>query len=131
MGLSKPVISLYDVPMWESMARQRLELQTCAQCSRVRYPPAPICPHCLSMDYRWKPICGRAEILSWVVFHRQYFDDHKPPYNAVAVQLAEGPIVVTNLVGEVPAGSWIGAAVEFCYRQYGERMVHQVRLRQA
>ena len=98
--------------MWDSIARERMELQQCTSCRRFRYPPGPICPHCLAMEHDWQPVSGRGTILSWVVFHRQYFEDFAPPYNAVAVQLAEGPIVVSNLIGDEPKGSWIGAAVE-------------------
>ena len=50
---------------------------------------------------------GRGTIMSWVTFHRQYFDDFPPPYNAVAVRLVEGPIVVTNLIGTAPSESWM------------------------
>ncbi|MBI3706389.1 MAG: OB-fold domain-containing protein [Proteobacteria bacterium] len=130
MANSKPVMSMYDAPMWESIGRHRLELQTCSRCARFRYPPAPICANCLSLDYRWHPIAGRGTILSWVIFHRQYFDDHVPPYNVVAVQIEEGPIILSNLVGPVPEGSWIGAEVEFCYGEHAGRMQHQVRLRE-
>ncbi len=63
-----------------------------------------------------------------MVFHRKYFDDYPPPYNVVAVELAEGPIVVTNLVGPEPAGSWIGAAVELCYEPHQGRTLHRARL---
>ena len=128
MGISKPVLGLYDLPMWASIDREQLELQACAACGRFRYPPSPACPDCLSMAFDWKPVSGKGTILSWVVFHRKYFDDHPPPYNAVAVRLDEGPIVISNLVGEPPTGSWIGAAVELCYTRRGERMIHQVRM---
>jgi len=115
MANSQPVISLYDRPMWDSIHRERWELQQCDACTAFRYPPAPACPRCLSLAATWRPLSGRGTIVSWVVFHRKYFDDHPPPYNVVAVQLAEGPLVVTNLVGETPQGSWIGRAVEICY----------------
>jgi uncharacterized OB-fold protein len=128
MGESQRVETLYDRPMWESMQRGRLELQSCAACGRFRYPPGPACPHCGSLDYRWKAVAGRGSILSWVVFHRQYFEDHPPPYNAVAVALDEGPIIVSNLVGEEPAGSWIGAKVMLDYRPHRGQMQHVVRL---
>ncbi|MCO5090224.1 OB-fold domain-containing protein [Bosea sp. (in: a-proteobacteria)] len=128
MGLSNRVLTLYDQPMWDSIENRRLALQRCDDCLRFRYPPGPICPHCLSMDHRWEAVSGRGSILSWVVFHRQYFDDFPPPYNAVAVQIAEGPIVVSNLVGDEPEGSWIGAQVEFVYRRQGDRAQHAVRL---
>ena len=115
MANSRAVISMYDEPMWASIRAQRMELQQCSSCARFRYPPAPTCPHCLSMDYGWKPVSGRGQILSWVVFHRQYFDNYKPPYNVVAVQLEEGPIVMSNLIGPEPSGSWIGKPVALCY----------------
>jgi uncharacterized OB-fold protein len=117
MANSQAVISLYDEPMWESIRARGWELQQCDNCGQYRYPPAPNCPHCLSLSYTWKPLSGRGKILSWVVFHRQYFDNYPPPYNAVAVQLAEGPIVISNLIGEPPEGSWIGREVEICYEQ--------------
>jgi uncharacterized OB-fold protein len=120
MARSRAVISLYDEPMWHSIGTEQWQLQQCGNCGEYRYPPAPICPHCLSMDYAWQPLSGRGTILSWVVFHRQYFPDYPAPYNAVAVQLAEGPIIISNLIGEQPPGSWIGCDVEICYEQDAE-----------
>lgn len=129
MSHTQPVMSPYDVPMWQSIDRHALALQRCRSCDRYRYPPGPCCPFCLSTESRWEPVSGRGAILSWVVFHRQYFDDYPPPYNATAVELEEGPIVVTNLIGREPEGSWIGAQVELCYEMHDGRTLHRARLR--
>ena len=129
MSHTQPVMTLYDVPMWESIDRHALALQRCCTCHRFRYPPGPCCPHCMSMDSTWEPVSGHGTILSWVIFHRQYFDDYPPPYNATAVELEEGPIVVTNLIGREPEGSWIGARVEICYETHDGRTLHRARLR--
>ena len=115
MGKSRPILSIYDAPFWESVRARRLALQCCTECSTTWYPPAPVCPHCLSQQYQWRAVSGRGEILSWVIFHRQYFDDYPAPYNVVTVQLAEGPIITTNLVGDLPQGSWIGQPVRIDY----------------
>lgn len=115
MANSQAIISFYDEPMWESIRARGWKLQQCDDCSKFRYPPAPNCPHCLSLRSTWKPLSGRGQILSWVVFHRQYFDNFPTPYNSVAVQLAEGPIIISNLVGEEPEGNWIGRNVELLY----------------
>lgn len=131
MSLSQPVLGLYDKPMWESMARGALELQRCSACARFRYPPGPVCPYCLSPEYKWTQVSGRAEILSWVIFHRGYFEDYPPPYNVIAARLEEGPILVTNLVGEPPQGSWIGHPIELCYETHQGRMLHRARLRRS
>ncbi len=131
MSRSQPAVSLYDVPMWDSIERHALALQRCSACARFRYPPGPACPYCLGLESVWAPVSGRGKILSWVVFHRQYFDDYPPPYNAAAVELEEGPIVVTNLVGPEPAGSWIGAEIDLCYEVHDGRTLHRARLRKA
>lgn len=128
MGVSQPVKGLCDVPMWESMERRRLELQACSECEAFRYPPAPICPRCLSPDAEWRPVSGGGVVLSWVVFHRKYFDDFPPPYNAVAVRLDEGPIIVTNLVGNEPEGEWIGRRVVLEHVEHEGRVQHAARL---
>lgn len=128
MANAKVVMGIDDAPMWRSMERQKLELQCCDACASFRYPPAPVCPECLSEKSTWTAVSGRGSILSWVIFHRKYFDDHVPPYNSVAVQLKEGPIVVSQLQGPEPQGSWIGAEVELAYAEHAGRMQHHLRL---
>ena len=129
MANSRPVISLYDEPMWESIRAERMALQKCGSCGKFRYPPGPACDRCLAMDYAWVPLQGGGKILSWVIFHRQYFDNFPPPYNVVAVELAEGPIMMSNLVGALPEGSWIGREVTLCYeRDLTGETIPKVRL---
>lgn len=128
MANSRAVISMYDEPMWASIRAERMELQQCASCKRFRYPPGPNCPYCLSLDYEWKPVSGRGKIMSWVVFHRQYFDNYKPPYNVVAVQLEEGPIIMSNLIGPEPSGNWIDQPVMLCYEEGIEGTITRVKL---
>jgi uncharacterized OB-fold protein len=114
--------------MWQSMKSGALALQACDGCSHVRYPPAPICPVCLSEHSSWKPVAGNGSILSWVVFHRQYFSDFPVPCNVVAVRLDEGPIVVTRLLGNTPAGSWIGRRIVLAYEEHLDRTQHYALL---
>lgn len=128
MSNTRRHVGFYDHHMWQSIDRRAMELQACTACGTVRYPPGPACPHCLSLEWDWRPVCGRGTIMSWVTFHRQYFDDFPPPYNAVAVRLAEGPIVVTNLVGTAPSESWIGKEVVLDYVEHGGRIQHAARL---
>jgi uncharacterized OB-fold protein len=130
MGISKRVMGHYDKPMWESIENKAWALQYCAESDSFRYPPSPICPDSLSMDYEWRPIKGTGEIMSWVIFSHHYFDDHPPPYNSIAVRLDEGPIVMSNLVGEKPAEgeTWIGRRVEVVYEHNGEYTVPKMKL---
>ena len=110
-----PVMGFYDGPMWESIQARDMRLQRCLDCGEMQYPPGPVCPHCLSSNLEWQPISGRGTILSWVIYHRTYLDAYPEPYNVIAVRLAEGPIMASNLEGSAPAGNWIGAPVHMVY----------------
>ncbi len=111
-----PVAGMYDAPMWESIRQHGMKLQCCGQCGARQYPPAPVCHRCLSEQLDWTPISGRGDILSWVIYHRQYLDAYPVPYNVIAVRLEEGPVIVSNLEGRVPDGPWIGHRVRLLYK---------------
>lgn len=111
----KPVMGLYDKPMWESIVAGAMKLQCCKHCATWLYPPGPACPKCLSREVEWKPIAGKGRIASWVIFHRHYLPAYPPPYNSIAVRLAEGPTVISNLEGAMPEEGCIGREVELVY----------------
>jgi uncharacterized protein len=69
----------------------------------------------LAGEQEWVPISGQGTILSSVVLHRQYLPAYPPPYNAIAVRLLEGPIMISDLKGPAPDGSWIGRSVRLIY----------------
>lgn len=97
MSKSPRYYSMYDKPMWDSIAERQMKLQRCPESGVFRYPPGPACPVSLSMEYEWTPISGRAKIISWTVFHRQYLPAYPVPHLVVAVQLEEGPIMVSYM----------------------------------
>ena len=94
-----PSRGMFDGPLWEAVNRNEFRLQRCTDCSAVRYPPAALCPRCLSENSKWDLMGGRGRIKSWCVFHRQYFPEIPPPSLVVLAELDEGPIVVANLIG--------------------------------
>ena len=109
------VMGLYDTPMWESIRARRMCLQRCQGCGSWQYPPGPGCIACGSEAQEWTPLSGRATILSWVIFRRQYLAAYPAPYNVIAVRLAEGPVMISNLEGREPEDAWIGHAVRLVY----------------
>ena len=68
-------------------------------------------------------LSGDATILSWEIFHRQYLPAYPAPYNIIAVRLAEGPVMISNLEGTQPDGSWIGQAVRLVYVEMPDGMI--------
>lgn len=89
--------SPYDKPMWDSVAEGAMRLQCCAECGLFRYPPGACCPRCLSTETRWETLSGKATVLSWTTYHRQYLPAYPAPHTVVAVALAEGPIMIGNV----------------------------------
>lgn len=83
------------------LADGRLLFQRCAECGHAWLPPRPECPSCWRPADVWEEAGGAAELISWVVYHRAYSPDFadRLPYNVALVRLAEGPQLVTNLVG--------------------------------
>jgi uncharacterized protein len=111
----RPVMGVYDKPMWESIRAGAMKLQRCKHCATWLYPPGPSCPKCLSPELEWTPVSGEGKLVSWVVFHRHYLPAYPPPYNAIAVRLAEGPTMISNLEGAMPEDGCIGRAIRLIY----------------
>jgi len=97
----RPVPTPLDRPYWDFLRRHEFRLQQCAACATFRFPAAPVCAHCQSDRFEWKPCAGTGTVFSWVIFHKSYFPgfDADIPYNVAMIRLAEGPMFIANLVG--------------------------------
>jgi uncharacterized protein len=117
-----PEIDDHNRPFWEGLARHALVLQRCAACGHVRYPINEVCPRCLSSEHTWEPMSGRGTVYSTIVFHQVYhpaFAD-EVPYNVSLVQLAEGPRMISNVVGVPPDEVRVGDELEIVYADLDE-----------
>ena len=128
-----PIMGLYDGPLWEFAKRGELRLQRCSDCGEFRYPPGSHCPKCLSENFEWTRLSGRAKVTAWCVFHRQYFPEIPVPVAVVLAETEEGPIIVANLVGSDPSVLRLGLTVEVTFEPVrwsggGEGMIFQWRV---
>ncbi len=96
-----PEITKLSEPYWAALADGRLVFQRCRACGHAWLPARAECPGCLRAEWDWQPACGRARLVSWVVFHHAYHASFKGlvPYNVAIVELEEGPRLVSNIVG--------------------------------
>ena len=98
----KPLPQIDEVsrPYWEAAKRHELVLQRCQGCGHFRYPAGDTCPRCLSDRLEWVKVSGRGRVYTWTVFHKVYHPAFAEdmPYAVVAVELEEGPRLLTNLV---------------------------------
>jgi uncharacterized protein len=112
-----PVRTEANAPFWDSAKRHALEMQRCGGCDRFRYPVADFCPNCLSPEYEWQPVSGRATVYSYIIVHQRYDPSFAGdlPYNVAVVELEEGPRLVTNLVGVANDAIRVGMPLTVSY----------------
>jgi NAD(P)-dependent dehydrogenase (short-subunit alcohol dehydrogenase family)/uncharacterized OB-fold protein len=83
----------------------RFELQQCADCGAVQYPPREACQRCLSIQLLWKVQEGKGELLAATVLHHSndLFFRERLPWRLGLIKLDSGPTVVAHLHEKVPA----------------------------
>jgi uncharacterized OB-fold protein len=113
----RPRIDALNRGFWDLAKQGRLSIQRCDDCGHQHFPGSPVCPNCLSEAQTWTPVSGKGEVLSWVRFHRAYWDGFRAdlPYVVALVRLAEGPLLMTNILDVGEEGPPIGASVEVVF----------------
>jgi uncharacterized protein len=105
-GYGKPLPDITPLTkgFWDYARQHLLALQTCTACGDVHFPASPVCPICLSDAQIWRPVSGLGRLESWVEFHRAYWPGFAAdlPYRVCLIKLDEGPLMISNLVGEQP-----------------------------
>jgi len=117
--LPAPDISPDAGPYWDAAKENRFLLQNCDDCGEWRFVPSYLCTHCGSDKTSWKEASGKGVIYSLTTVHRgptAEFRAHTP-YIIVFVDLAEGPRIMTNLIGDGADTAAIGDAVEVCFEE--------------
>ena len=113
-----PVPTPETRPFWDAARRHELHLQRCRACGEYVFYPRAACPHCLAGDLEWHRVSGRGTLHTFTVVHRGLRDfPIGTPYVIAIVELAEGPRLMTNLVGVEPDPSRlrIGMPVEVVF----------------
>ena len=83
---------------WEGTRQGELRLQRCDDCACVYFPPRPFCPQCSSRDVSIFTASGQARLASYVINSREH-PAFAGPYAIALVDLAEGPRLMSNIVG--------------------------------
>ena len=94
---------------WDSCRQGRLMLRRCSACGRTHWYPRPICPHC-GGDTDWFEASGRGAVYAFSVMERA-----AEPYAIAYVTLAEGPRMLTGIVGCDFGAIAIGMAVRVVF----------------
>ncbi len=119
-----PEITSLTAPFWSAARSHRLVVQRCQACGAYRFPPEFACSACGSPQATWVPMSGRASLYSWTVVYPPllpYFSE-RAPWQVAAVELEEGPRMVTNLI-DVPIDQYrIGMPLEAAFEDMSEEI---------
>jgi len=106
MEYAKPLprINGDNQPFWEGCRNHELRFEQCTACGHVRHPPSLVCPRCLGRQGQWIRSAGAGKVYSFAVYHVAFHEGFKQevPYVVALVDLAEGPRLLTNIVGCAP-----------------------------
>jgi hypothetical protein len=108
-----PPVTDLTRPFWSGALAGELRLQRCRACGHIRYPVSAICPRCLGGEADWAALSGQGSVLSYTIFERAYHESWKDrvPYVVALVELDEGPVFLTNVVGLPPSEVRVGQRV--------------------
>lgn len=95
-----PAISPEAEPYWEATRERKLLLQRCRACGLHQFYPRALCAHCGGTDLDWTEASGRATVYSRTTVMRSPSPEREAPYVVALVDLAEGPRMLTNLLGD-------------------------------
>jgi uncharacterized OB-fold protein len=116
----RPQVTEASQPYWASIAEHAMRLQRCTRCGTYRFYPTAVCPACWSTGVRWEPVSGDATLHSFTIVHKPVTDAFadETPYVVALVTLAEGPTLMTNVVGVPHEDLAIGMALRIVYRDF-------------
>lgn len=110
---------------WDGLREGRLLLQHCNTCGHVQFYQQDICRHCGSEALERRAASGRGVVHSFSVVHRAPGPAFKQdtPYAVLLVELAEGPRMISSLVGGDPMAVEFDMAVELVCESINDQVV--------
>ena len=85
-------------------ARGLFQLQHCADCATIQYPPRDACSNCLSVDLHWQNTDPTGTLLAETTVQTSpnlYFRE-RTPWRTGSVHLDAGPTIICHIHGDVP-----------------------------
>ena len=98
-----PQLNALTEPFFRAAREHRLLIQRCTACRGHQFPPELTCTLCGHDGVEWVEASGRATLYTWTLAHPPLLPAfaQSPPWAVVAVELEEGPRMVTRLL-DVP-----------------------------
>lgn len=125
MANEKPQPNIdFDIkPFWDGVAEHQFLLLYCKKCGACYWPVAycrnhPNEPFMGEME--WRPASGKGKVFTFNIHYRAFDPAFKDdiPYIYALIELDEGPMFGTNIIGCKPEDVQVGAPVEIVFEDY-------------
>ena len=99
----------------------RFELQRCAECGEVSWPPRDVCGACWSDRLEWTPVSRSGVVLAATALHAplEEFFRARTPWRVGAVQLEAGPVAYAHLHAAAAEGGAVRIEARIDHRGRG------------
>ena len=120
----RPNIDADGEQFWEGLRDHQLLLWTCSVCGAQYWPKCYCIKHenePFAQNMSWQPGSGRGTIFAMNRHHWAFHPGFKEdvPYTYVIVELDEGPLISSTIVGKQPEDLMaVGTPVQIVYEDY-------------
>jgi len=112
-------------PFWDAVGQRRFALMRCQKCG-AWYWPAAYCRFHKNEPFfgnmKWEEASGRGKVFAFNIHRRAFNLAFEVPYVVALVELEEGPMFGTNIVGCAPESVKIGMPVEVTFSDVGDNI---------
>ncbi len=120
----RPTMTEYSRPYWEAARQHRLTYQRCRTCGSIQFPFQSLCRSCQGNDLAQDVSSGRGTVYTFSTVYRAASEAFKAdlPYTVALVELAEGYMMLSNIVEIEPEDVAIGLPVEVLFEDLDEEI---------
>ena len=124
MDKPAPIPDRDSAPFWEGVRAGEVRLQRCTACATYVYYPVYMCPACSSLDLAWTTVSGRGTIYTKTRIEEPVSaaSGSREPMIVALVELEEGPVMMSNIVGPHAEAAQIGDAVTVTFQSVSDEI---------
>ena len=122
----KPNLNESIVPFWNAVNERKFVLMRCRKCGAWYFPAAYCRFHANEPFYgnmKWEEASGRGKVFAYNIHRRSLHPAFEGPYVYALIELAEGPMFGTNIVGCKPEEVKINMPVEVVFSQVEDDLI--------
>jgi len=128
MKWNKPLPSVDEdiAPFWEACKRHEFVLVRCKRC-KAWYWPMSFCRNHDNEPFfgnmKWTKASGKGKVFTFCIAHRSFHPgfSNDVPYVYALIELDEGPMISSNVIGCDPYEVKVGMPVEVVFQDITEK----------